>query len=94
MVRLASGAAYASFAGLILRLGAAVCLAFLDAACLYADQWSVAAEEIKQGREPNSRIVLDPNGQQIAEIRWQPGRAGPIGILRVPVVTYGGVLGC
>src|ERR1017187_9901387 len=74
MVRLAPGAAYASFAGLILRLGAAVYLAFLDPYCLNADQSNTVAQQIRPHKEPNSRIVLDPNGQQIAEIRWGKGR--------------------
>ncbi len=45
----------------------------------------VAFPQAIQRKEPNSRIVRDPDGRQIAEIRWQPGMAGPVGILRVPV---------
>jgi len=35
-------------------------------------------------RYKNSRIVTDPNGQRIAEIRWQPSMEGEVGTLRVP----------
>lgn len=35
-------------------------------------------------KPPNSRIVTDANGERVAEIRWRPADAGPIGILRVP----------
>ena len=83
--RFALVATYAAFARLILALGPAIFFVLLDATGLYADQSNVAAKQIEQNREPNSRIVIDRSGQQIAEIRWQPGKAGPIGALRIPV---------
>jgi hypothetical protein len=36
-------------------------------------------------KEPNSRITTDEKGRRVVELRWAPGRTGPVVKLRVPV---------
>jgi hypothetical protein len=74
-----------AFATFSVRLAAAICCTFLYPPSLHADQSNVRSEQVTPRKEPNSRIVVDQKGQQLAEIRWNPGRAGPIGTLRIPV---------
>ncbi len=65
----------------LMLLATVLCAAALNS---IAQRAPPAPTHVISDKPPNSRIVTEPNGQRVAEIRWRPANAGPVGILRVP----------